>query len=131
MSIDPVAMNIVNRLAPGTKFSGEFECQGGILVEGSFVGSMVIKGGPLVLMPEGSITGSVTCDGDAFLAGKILAREGGEMSELNILGTALMTESLAAQANIVAGAFKSYEGAQVEGRIKTLNRKVERPARAA
>ncbi len=69
--IDPVAMKIINRIAAGSRSEGVLECQGGVMVEGSFVGTLVVKGGPLVLMPVGVIRGVMTCDGDAYLFGTI------------------------------------------------------------
>ncbi len=120
--IDPVAMNIVNRVAPGCRHSGVFYCEGGLMVEGTIEGDIQVIGGPLVLMPEGVIAGKITGDAEAYLFGTIRARSDTELSELDIGGAVFLTETLRAQANITAGAIKSYEGAQVEGRIKTVKR---------
>ncbi len=120
--IDPVAMNIVNRVAPGTVQTGACRWVGGLLVQGRIEGDLEVVGGPLVLMPEGEIAGNVCGDGEAYLFGKVLARSDAELSELDIAGTVFLAETLHAKANITAGAFKSWEGAQVEGRIKTMKR---------
>jgi cytoskeletal protein CcmA (bactofilin family) len=119
---DPVAMNIVNRVAPGTVQTGACRWVGGLLVQGRIEGDLEVVGGPLVLMPEGEIAGNVRGDGEAYLFGKVLARSDAELSELDIAGTVFLAETLHAKANITAGAFKSWEGAQVEGRIKTMKR---------
>ena len=120
--IDPVAMNIVNRVAPGTVQTGACRWVGGLLVQGRIEGDLEVVGGPLVLMPEGEIAGNVRGDGEAYLFGKVLARSDAELSELDVAGPVFLAETLHAKANITAGAFKSWEGAQVEGRIKTMKR---------
>lgn len=122
LSIDPVAENLVNRIAPGTKFVGTLESSGGILVQGEFYGDLIIKGGPLVLDEDGVISGRVNCDSYALLAGRVLAPEGAECSELQIAGTAIMSGTFRAKANIVAGSFTTYDGADIDGRIKTAQR---------
>lgn len=120
--IDPIAMKIVNRIAPGTKQSGTIECVGGLMIEGEFTGCISVRGGAFVLMPEARVCGTITCDQDAFLFGSILAREDGELSELTAHGAVFLTETVNAKANITAGAFKTYEGSEVEGKIKTVRR---------
>lgn len=120
--IDPVAMKIVNRVAPGTRQVGQLQCVGGLMVEGTIEGELHVTGGPLVLMPNGVVAGRVTCDGEAYLFGTIRARSETELSELDVLGAVFLTEALRAQANITAGAIKSYDGAQVDGRIRTVRR---------
>lgn len=120
--IDPVGMNIINRLAPGSKFIGQLESEGGLLIEGTIVGNVLVSGGPLVLMEHGSITGDVTCEGDAYLFGKIHPAEGKDHSELIAGGAVFMAQTLEARANITAGAIKTYDGAQVDGRIRTVRR---------
>lgn len=120
--ISPEAMRIVNRIAAGTRQTGELHCDGGLMIEGTVDGEIVITDGVLVLMPEGVMRGKMTCDGDAYLLGTILPREDGELSELEARGAVFLTETLRAQANITAGAIKTYKGAQIEGRIKTVGR---------
>lgn len=121
--IDPQAMNIVNRVAAGCRQSGVFHCQGGLMVEGRIEGEIDIVGGPLVLMPEGVIAGRISGDGEAYLFGTIAPRCANEPSELEVAGEAFLTQSLRARANIKASAIRSYQGAQVEGRVDTVARK--------
>ncbi|MDP3827498.1 MAG: polymer-forming cytoskeletal protein, partial [Polaromonas sp.] len=92
--IDPVGMNIINRLAPGSKFIGQLESEGGLLIEGTIVGNVLVSGGPLVLMEHGSITGDVTCEDDAYLFGKIHPAEGKDHSELIAGGAVFMAQTL-------------------------------------
>jgi cytoskeletal protein CcmA (bactofilin family) len=123
--IDPQAMNIVNRVAPGCRQSGFFHCKGGLMVEGSIEGEIEIVGGPLVLMPEGVIAGRIRGDGEAYLFGTIRPRCANEPSEVAVAGEAFLTQTLRARANITTGAIRWYHGAQVDGRIDTLARKDE------
>lgn len=120
--IDPVAMNIVNRVAEGSHQSGVLRCHGGLIVEGTIEGEVHVTGGPFVLMPNGAVAGKVVADAEAYLFGTIRARGDNELSDLDIAGAVFLTETLRAHANITAGAIKSYDGAQVEGRIKTGKR---------
>lgn len=120
--IDPVAMNILNRVAPGTRQSGVLHCAGGLMVEGTIEGEVHVTGGPFVLMPNGLIRGKVVADAEAYLFGTVQALSENVLSELDVAGAVFLTETLRAEANITAGAIKSYEGAQVEGRIKTVKR---------
>jgi cytoskeletal protein CcmA (bactofilin family) len=120
--IDPVGMNIVNRIAAGTKASGTQECAGGMLVQGCFEGTLVVSEGPLVLMQDGVICGDIVCRQDAYLFGTIAAKPDGTQSQLTVSGAVFLAETLNATADITAGVFKTYEGAQIEGRIKTVRR---------
>lgn len=119
IALDPVGMNIVNRIAAGTKFTGVIECAGGLLVQGQFDGKATVTGGPLVLMPEGELRGEFTCDQDAYLFGKILAPADAEQSELVAGGAVFLAETLKAKANITSRSIRSFEGADVDGRIRT------------
>lgn len=120
--IDPVGMNIVNRIAPGTKSMGTLECSGGLLIQGHFEGTIVVTDGPLVLMQGGVIAGDFECKQDAYLFGTIAAKPGGEQSQMTVGGAAFMAETLEAKADFTVGAFKTYEGAQVDGRIRTVRK---------
>ena len=120
--IDPVAMKIVNRVAAGSRQTGVLHCEGGLMVEGTIEGEVHVSGGPFVLMPDGVLLGTVVGDGEAYLFGTIRERSESELSDLDIAGAVFLTETLRAKANITAGAIKSYDGAQVEGRIKTMRR---------
>ena len=120
--IDPVGMNIVNRIASGTKVVGSQECPGGALVQGTFDGTLVVSNGPLVLMQGGVISGDIVCHQDAYLFGTIAAKADGSQTQLYVMGAVFLAESLNATADITAGVFKTYEGAQIDGRIKTVRR---------
>lgn len=120
--LDPVAMNIVNRVAPGSRCTGTLECTGGLIVQGRVDGTLIVQGGPLVLMPEGVISGTISCDQDVYLSGSVEPKADGSLSEIDAHGAAFCAETLVAKANITATALKTYQGAQVEGIIKTGRR---------
>jgi len=124
IAIDPVAMHIVNRIAAGCRQSGTFQCQGGLMVEGRMEGEIEVVGGPLVLMPQGVVAGKIKAHAEAYLFGTIDPRSDTEPSVLEVGGAVFLAETLRARADITAGAIKSYEGAQVEGRISTAKRAV-------
>jgi len=118
--LDPVKAGIVNRIAEGTVQNGFLKCAGGLLVEGRIEGDIEV-GGMLVLAATGEIVGNVRVLGTgAVLAGKILPKNESALSEVEVCGIAELGESLIAKANVSAGAFKFYTGAQIEGHIKTL-----------
>ena len=120
--IDPVAMNIVNRVAAGCRQSGSLYCKGGLMVEGTIEGEIEVVDGPLVLMPDGVMAGNIKAQGEAYLFGTIRACSETQLTDLHVGGAAFLAETLRAHANISAGAIKSFEGAQVEGHIRTLKR---------
>lgn len=119
LTIDPVAMNIVNRIAPQTVQTGNLVCAGGLMVEGRVVGDLVVIGGPLVLRPSGVICGNVTVDHDAYLLGTIEKQDDAVLSEVVVKGTAFLASTLNAAANIQAHSMKTYEGSRIDGRIRT------------
>jgi len=122
LDIDPVAQNIVNRIAAGSHHVGTFRWQGGLIIQGKIEGEITVTGGAIVLMPEGEMSGVIRGDGEAILGGKINPRSSTELSEVDVAGSVYLAETLTAHANITAASFQSFEGAQVEGKIKTLRR---------
>lgn len=119
--IDPVGMNIVNRVAPGTVLEGNTTWNGGLLVQGTVKGTIKVTGGPLVLMDTGVIAGSILCLGDVFLFGTIEHAGEDKMSKVESSGIAFLAETLRAEADISAARLRFFDGAQVNGRFKTLS----------
>lgn len=118
LEIDPVAMNIVNRIAPGTVQTGELVCEGGLLVEGKLSGKVTVTGGPLVLLTHGVISGDVVVNHDAYLLGTFEEKPDGQLCELSVTGTAFLGSTLKAAANLQASALKTYHGAHTFGLIR-------------
>lgn len=122
IDIDPVGMNIVSRIAPGSKFTGNLVCSGGILIQGEIEGDLLVTGGPVVLMQEGRIKGNTDCDQDAYLFGTIEQKVEGHNSEVNVGGAVFLAQTFSGKANITAAAFKTFEGAALDGTIRTINK---------
>lgn len=126
--IDPVAEGIVNRIAPGTVQTGDLHCKGGLFVEGTIRGNLIVDG-MLVLGGTGVICGNVTVRGArAALVGTIAPQEDGSPSEIRIEGVAELGDTLVAAANIAAQAFNWYHGAKVDGQLKTIAQEHQTPA---
>lgn len=124
--IDPVAQNIVNRIAAGSVHKGTFRWNGGLLVQGRIEGDIEITGGPLILMEEGEIAGTIRGDGDAVLLGTILHKSPDVLSELDIEGCVVVAQTARAHATIRAGSYDNRNGGQVEGSINTWRRDASR-----
>ena len=120
--IDPVKMNIVNRIAHGSAHVGALNCIGGLLLEGSFDGDLTISGGPLVLAEQGSLKGRVVVHSDAYLFGKL----GGvkDDSTVTISGQAHFAQTVRSTASVQCKQPVIYEGAQLAGQLATLDSEI-------
>ena len=118
--VDPQAMNITNRIASGTVITGNYSSKSGLLVQGEIIGNIFVQGGPLVLTDEGVIRGNIFCEEDAFLCGTIAPDDGQETPNLEFKGKVVLAHTLNAKANIQARSFKTFEGAQIDGLIRTV-----------
>lgn len=134
LTIDPVKEGIVNRIAAGTVQRGNLVCEGGLWVEGTVVGDLVVNG-VLVLSSTGVLQGRVCVNGPrAALVGTIEPGAGEqELAEVEVHGVVQLGATLNAKANITAARFEFFEGAQVEGRIRTFKqaKREAEPAAAA
>lgn len=115
--IDPVAMNIVNRIAKGSVYRGVLNCAGGILVEGVLEGELFVHGGPLVLMEGGVIVGDVTAHGDAYVFGQ-LGRATGD-TRVTVQGEGHFAVTARSVATIACARPQIYQGAKLEGVLDT------------
>jgi cytoskeletal protein CcmA (bactofilin family) len=118
--IDPVAMNIVNRVAPDCKHSGHFSYKGGLLLEGEITGTVKVEGGPLIIMGEGAVFGEVYSDSDVYLFGTFGGVEGHEYGELTVNAKVILAETAKGKVNIAAKTLRTFEGAKVHGSYRTL-----------
>jgi hypothetical protein len=124
--IDPVTSNLVNRIAPGCSVAGEFNLDGGMLVQGQVTGSpMVVRNGPLLIESGGKLMGRVEVHGDVFVFGAIgdaEAHEGGVTLEVH--GTLHVGETGKVFGHVVMQRLASYDGAT----INALSLKTMKPA---
>lgn len=120
VKIDPVAMNIVNRIAPGTVSKGDLSFEGGLLLQGHHEGTLRMSGGPLVI-EGGSIDGHGEVHGDAWVFGRV-GRAGAPEGEhsLTVHGTLHLTGRAETHAVLRAQKFAHYGVPRVSGRTETI-----------
>jgi cytoskeletal protein CcmA (bactofilin family) len=112
LTIDPVAMNVVNRVCAGSQLSGEQIFQGGLLVQGELAGSLEVRGRLIVW--AGVL-------GDLYLFGQ-LGAPGQEDSAtvVECMGTAYIASTGISSGTLLAQRIRMYDGAQLQGPFKTL-----------
>lgn len=117
--IDPVAMNIVNKIAPGTKSSGTIDCAGGMLIQGSHHGKLRVSNGPLVLWEGSRLTGHSIVHGDAYIFGT-LGEPGESVTQITVTGTLYLTSLAVAYGKMRYGKLSTYDGARIKGTLETI-----------
>jgi cytoskeletal protein CcmA (bactofilin family) len=119
--IDPVQMNIVNRVAEGCALEGSFEFAGGLLLQGSLRGSGRIAG-RLVIWHTGQLQGRYTVLGDVYVLGHLggVADEADAGTSLECQGTIFVASSGICTGSLHAARLRMYEGAVLQGPFKTL-----------
>jgi cytoskeletal protein CcmA (bactofilin family) len=119
--IDPVQMNIVNRVAEGCALEGQFEFAGGLLLQGSLRGSGRIAG-RLVIWHTGQLTGRFTVLGDVYVLGHLggVADEVDPTTTIDCQGTVFVASSGVCTGSLNAARLRMYEGAVLQGPFKTL-----------
>lgn len=120
LTIDPIAMNVVNRVASGTSLEGDLCYQGGLLVQGETAGRMQIQG-HLIVWHGGQVSGRIVVLGDCYIFGQIGASQGGPQdTELECHGTAYVAHSGVSTGTLRARRLQLYEGADLQGPFRTL-----------
>lgn len=116
--IDPIKMNIKNRVAPGGVSTGTLAFAGGLLMEGDHTGDVIVKNGPLCIMPGASMTGSITVHGDVYLFGRLGAT--GDSSELTVHGVLHLASKCEANGRIRYRKLAPYEGSKLNAQLETI-----------
>ena len=120
LTIDPVAMNVVNRVAYGTSLNGEISFEGGVLVQGRLGGDVHIKG-RVIVWQGGLLKGRVRVFGDMYIFGQL-----GELgasaddTQVECLGTMYLANTGVSTARVTARHLMMYEGADLQGPFTTL-----------
>jgi len=119
--IDPVKMNIVNRVAAGTSLRGEFSFKGGLLLQGTLHGSGEIAG-RLVVWHAGQLVGRFKVRGDLYVLGQVggVADDADDDTLIECLGMAYVASTGVSTGTIVANSLRMYDGAVMQGPFKTL-----------
>jgi hypothetical protein len=120
LRIEPVAMNLVNRLAEGSVANGPQAFRGGLLLQGQWLGSGIVKGN-LVLWHSALMVGHFKIEGDLYVFGNLGAESlqfGETMVECQ--GTTFMANTAICSATLLTVGLRLYDGANISGTIKTM-----------
>ena len=121
LTIDPVAMNVVNRVAPGSTLNGDSQCSGGLLVQGEIAGNVRVNG-PLIIWLGGVVRGSVQVMGDLYLFGRLGAPDASAQDTVvKCFGMAYVANTGVATGTLLARRLKLYDGADLQGPFRTIN----------
>ncbi|MES2634559.1 MAG: polymer-forming cytoskeletal protein [Pseudomonadota bacterium] len=120
LTIDPVAMNVVNRIAQGTSLAGDLLFEGGVLVQGRLGGDVQVNGRVIVWM-GGVVKGKIRVLGDMYVFGQ-LGELGADPSETMVecLGTLYVANTGVTTGILTAHHLMLYEGADLRGPFTTL-----------
>lgn len=120
LTIDPIAMNVVNRVAAQTQLDGELRFAGGVLVQGQLGGDVWIQG-PLIVWGKGVVTGRVRVMGDLYLFGNLGAADGAvHDTVIECHGVAYVASTAVATGTLLAASMQMYDGADLRGAFRTL-----------
>lgn len=120
LTIDPIAMNVVNRVAAGTRLGGNLHFEGGLLVQGELSGDVTING-RLIVWNGGLVHGKVHVKGDFYLFGQ-LGAPGADADDthLKCMGCAYVANTGVATGTLSAARLALYEGADLQGPFRTI-----------
>ncbi len=129
--IDPVKMNIVNRIASGTVLDGEYRFEGGLLLQGTLRGHGEING-RLVIWHTGQLVGKFRVLGELYVMGHLggVVDTVDESTELECHGTAYVASTGVCTGAIVAAKLRMYDGATLQGPYRTLRSELSLPTGA-
>ena len=120
LTLDPVAMNVVNRVAEGTHLGGDLKFEGGLLVQGEISGDIRVNG-RLIIWTGGVVRGRIWVTGDLYLFGQLGAPNAGPQDTVvKCLGMAYVASTGVATGTLMASRLKLYDGADLQGPFKTL-----------
>ena len=120
LTIDPVAMNVVSRIAAGCTLVGEHRFEGGVLVQGELAGTVTVQG-RLIVWAGGTVRGRVRVIGDRYVFGR-LGEAGGrpEDTVIECLGTTYVASTGVSTGTLTAQRLRLYDGADLQGPFRTL-----------
>lgn len=121
ITLDPIAMNVVNRVAAGSHVAGTLEFDGGLLVQGEISGDIRVNG-RLIVWTDGIVRGRVQVMGDLYLFGRLGAANASDQETVvKCLGMAYIASTGVATATLYAKRLKLYDGADLQGPFRTIN----------
>lgn len=118
--IDPLGMNIVNRIAPESHVHGDVAFEGGLMVQGHLSGSGQVFG-RLIVWHDAQVQGHFRVVGDLYVFGRIGA-VGADATKtlIECMGTAYIASTASTTGTITAQRLRLYEGADLQGPFKTI-----------
>jgi cytoskeletal protein CcmA (bactofilin family) len=120
LTIDPIAMNIVNRVAAGAQLNGTLQFEGGLLVQGEISGDITVNG-RLIIWAGGVVRGRIKVMGDFYLFGQLGApAASAEDTILKCVGMAYVANTGVATGTLLASKLTLYDGADLQGPFRTL-----------
>lgn len=132
--IDPVAMNIRNRICQDSLCRGTSEYNSGLLIQGQHHGRLLVRGGPLVIYDGAYLTGEIEVHGDVFVFGQVGGTENEASNTiLTVHGTLHLTGRALAYGKLRFVRIATYDGAQMHAALETIKEAVpvENPATTA
>ena len=122
LTIDPIAMHVVNRVAASSHMSGDLSFEGGLLVQGEIAGNIRVNG-HLIVWSGGVVRGRISVSGDLYLFGQ-LGDTGGNAHDtsLECQGMACVSNTGISTGTLMARRLQLYEGADLQGPFKTLKK---------
>lgn len=120
LTLDPIAMNVVNRVAAGSALSGNLSFEGGLLVQGELSGQIRVNG-RLIIWTGGLVSGQIEVTGDLYLFGH-LGEPGADVraTQLACHGMVFVSKTGVSTGTLEARRLQLYEGADLQGPFKTL-----------
>jgi Polymer-forming cytoskeletal len=120
LTIDPIAMNMVNRVAAGCRLGGDLEFEGGLLVQGEIFGNIRING-RLIIWTGGVVRGTIRVQSDFYLFGQLGdPQDSGLNTHLECMGVAYVAQTGVSTGTLLAKRLQMYEGADIRGPFKTV-----------
>lgn len=125
LTLDPISMNVVNRVAAGSRVEGVLSFNGGVLVQGLLSGSIQVEG-PLIIWAQARVQGQLRVNGDVYIFGT-LGDADVASTVLECAGMVCVANSGVCNATLLARALRLYQGAEVKGPFKTRHAMQELP----
>lgn len=123
LTIDPVAMHVVNRVAAGSSLMGELSFEGGVLVQGRLGGEVEVRG-RVIVWAGGLLKGRVRVLGDMYVFGQVGELGAGPQdTQVDCLGTLYVASTGVSTGTLCARHLRLYEGADLQGPFTTLRAK--------
>ena len=120
MTIDPAAMNVVNRVASGSHLNGRLLFDGGVLVQGELSGHLTVRG-HLIVWHGATVRGRLNVQGDVYVFGSLGDPDAASsQTSVECSGMVCVAQGGSSSAALLARRLQLYEGADVRGPFKTL-----------